>query len=352
MHLYIHIPFCQSKCHYCAFTSLKANGFEEAYFKALLEDLRFHFEKLCLEKKSIQSLFIGGGTPSVIEISLYERLFDFLTPYLAEFAECSIEANPHSGNEKWLKGLKALGINRISFGVQSFDEQKLAFLGRIHDAKAIFKSLESAKNSGFENVNVDMIYDSKLDTKKMLDFELENLKKLTQIGLSHISAYHLTLEKNTAFFKHKNFKKNAPNLMKYFMRGIENLGFLQYEMSNFGQICKHNLAYWQGVEYLGCGLSAVSFYDKKRFYTHKSLKSYLKEPNFRHEEHLSGANLLLEHLFLGLRSCVGVDEGRLSPSQRQKALFLTQKKKLFYKNGRFFNANLMLSDEIALFLSE
>lgn len=352
MHLYIHIPFCESKCFYCAFSSLKANGCEKAYFKALLEDLRFHFNSLNIQQKSIKSLFIGGGTPSVIKASLYEPLFTFLTPYLAEFTECSIEANPQTSHKEWLKILKSLGINRISFGGQSFDEKKLAFLGRIHSSKDIFKSVENAKNVGFDKINVDMIYDTLFDNKKMLDFELENLAKLAQMGLSHISAYHLTLEKNTAFFKHKEFKKNAPNLMRHFMRGIENLGFLQYEVSNFGQICQHNLAYWQGKEYLGCGLSAVSFYGNKRFYTHKKLQDYLQEPNFRHKELLSEADLLLEHLFLGLRSCVGIDEQKLSLSQRQKALFLVKKKKLLYKNKRFYNTNFMLSDEVALFLSQ
>lgn len=348
MHLYIHIPFCQSKCFYCSFTSLKTRGFEKAYFKALLEDLHAHFDTMCIEAKSIETLFIGGGTPSAIKAGFYEPLFTFLTPYLAQSAECNIEANPHSSNKEWLTTMKEFGINRISFGAQSFDEKKLSFLGRIHKVKDIFQSVEYAKSVGFSNINVDMIYDTKLDTKKMLDFELLNLAKLE---LSHISAYHLSIEQKSAFQKHPEFKKNAPLLMKYFTQSIENLGFKQYEVSNFGQVCKHNLAYWQGKEYIGCGLSAVSFYHKKRFYTHKSLKNYLKEPNFRQSEHLSDDDLLLEHLFLGLRSCVGIDEQRLNVSQRQKAFFLTQNKKLSYKNGRFFNTNFMLSDELTLFLS-
>lgn len=348
MHLYIHIPFCQSKCFYCAFTSLRSYGFEKAYFNALLKDLRVHFEAMHIKTKSIETLFIGGGTPSVIKAGFYEPLFTFLMPYLKEFAECSIEANPHSSHKKWLKMMKEFGINRISFGAQSFDEKKLSFLGRIHKVKDIFTSVEYAKSVGFDNINVDMIYNTKLDTKKMLDFELLHLAKLE---LSHISAYHLTLEKNTAFDGRLTLKKNAPLLMKHFIQGIINLGFRQYEVSNFGRVCKHNLAYWQGKEYLGCGLSAVSFYDKKRFYTHKSLKNYLKEPNFRQIESLNDENLLLEHLFLGLRSCVGIDEQRLNATQKQKAFLLVQNKKLDYKHGRFYNTDFMLSDELALFLS-
>lgn len=355
MHLYLHIPFCDSKCFYCAFTSLKADeSVKKAYFKALLVDLKAHFSVLNI--KSIKTLFIGGGTPSVVDFRLFESVFEFLAPFFSDFAEQTSEANPHSSNLLWLKKMREFGINRVSFGAQSFDEKKLKFLGRIHSAKDIFKSVENANLAGFENINVDMIYDSKFDSKKMLEFELANLAKLTQMGLSHISAYHLMLEKGTAFEKCLNFKKNAPNLMKFFIRGIENLGFLHYEISNFAKkqnaICQHNLAYWQGAKYLGCGFGAVSFYKNKRFYTHKSLERYLKEPNFRQSESLNQKDLLLEHLFLGFRSIVGVDERALSSAQKEKAQILVQNKKLTHKNGRFYNPNFLLSDELALFLSE
>ncbi|TQR60595.1 radical SAM family heme chaperone HemW [Campylobacter troglodytis] len=385
MHLYLHVPFCFSKCSYCAFTSLKANdSLQEAYFKALLEDMSFHFDKL--ELKGIKSLFIGGGTPSVVNFKLYEPLFKFLSTYLDDNCECSIEANPHSSNLEWLEHMKAFGINRLSFGAQSFDEKKLGFLGRAHSQKDIFKSLENATKAGFSKINIDLIYDTKLDSKKMLEFELENVAILTKMGLSHLSAYHLTLEKNTAFWGHLNYKKNAPNLMRFFIRGIENLGFFQYELSNFtkNEPCKHNLAYWQGRNYLGCGLSAVSFYDKSRFYTHKDLKSYIKEPHFRHIESLSEEDLLLEHLFLGLRSVVGIEEERLNEGQRQRAFLLVKSGKLrydthlkgFFKNElkdisknefatklkanfhlknsqkpRFFSTNFLLADELTLFLA-
>lgn len=353
MHLYIHIPFCENKCFYCAFTSLRTDeSVKKAYFKALLVDIRAHFEALYAKPKSIKTLFIGGGTPSVVDSRLYEPLFEFLTPHLSEFTECTSEANPHSSNKEWLKKMREFGINRISFGAQSFDEKKLAFLGRIHSAKDIFQSIENASIAGFDNINVDMIYDTKLDTRKMLDFELTNLANLRDFKLTHISAYHLTIEEKTAFARRTHLKKNAPNLMRHFVQGIEKLGFPQYEISNFGRICKHNLSYWQGKPYLGCGFGAVSFYDKARFYTHKSLKNYLKEPNFRQKEALCDENLLLEHLFLGLRSIVGVDEAKLNSAQRQKAQLLVQNKKLIYKNKRFFNPNFMISDEIALFLSE
>ncbi|TKX28957.1 coproporphyrinogen III oxidase family protein [Campylobacter sp. MIT 12-5580] len=349
MHLYLHIPFCESKCHYCAFTSLATNKLEKPYMSALLEDIKAQIQNFNTQKQSIQTLFIGGGTPSVIKACFYEPIFEFLQPFLAPNAELTSEANPNSADKNWLKTMKSFGLNRISFGVQSFNEKKLHFLGRIHRFKEVLDALENANCVGFKNINIDMIYDTKMDTKKMLDFELANLNSLKKL-FTHISAYHLTIEKNTAFSKKLHYKKNASNLMKYFIKNIENLGLRQYEISNFGKKCQHNLAYWQGKNYIGCGLSSVGFKDDRRFYTKANLQSYIKEPCFRKIEPLSKEDLHLEHLFLGLRSCVGIDEKKLSQNELEKALFLSEKKKLIYKNHRFFNTNFLLSDEIVLFL--
>lgn len=353
MHFYLHIPFCESKCHYCAFTSLKKKDYEKAYFRALKQDILFHIEHFKLAQNSIKTLFIGGGTPSCVEAKNYAEIFEILSPFLQKNAEISSEANPNSASLKWLKTMKSYGLNRISFGAQSFDEKKLHFLGRIHNAKMIEKALENAKIAGFKKINLDLIYDTVLDNKKMLDFELSNLERLKTL-ITHLSAYHLTLEPRTPFAKKLSFKKNAPNLMRYFIKEIQNLGFFQYEISNFAshknQICRHNLSYWQGKNYIGCGLSAVSFFNHTRFYTHKNLKSYLENPCFRSSEILSEYDLRLERIFLGLRSCEGVKESLLNPEQKQKAQMLTRSKKLFYKNSRYHNLNFLLSDALALYL--
>lgn len=353
MHLYIHIPFCESKCNYCAFTSLAKKDYEKNYLEALLKDLQFHFEKLQISK--ISTLFIGGGTPSSINAKNYEKIFTFLSPFLTHTLELSSEANPNSADFTWLKEMKNFGINRISFGAQSFHPKKLKFLGRIHDQKMIFKTIENANKAGFKNINLDLIYDTKMDDKKMLEFELLNLEKIKSL-ITHLSAYNLTIEEKTAFAKKEHFKKNAPRLMKFFIEKIKELGFSQYEISNFAKnkdyICKHNLAYWQAKEYLGCGLSAVSFYNKSvRFYTAKNLKDYIKNPIFREQENLNKKDLNLEHLFLGLRSIVGIDEKKLDDEQKQKANLLLKENKLSYKNKRYFNNNFLLSDELALYLS-
>lgn len=351
MQLYIHIPFCESKCNYCAFTSLAKKDYEKPYFEALLKDLKFHFEKFQISK--IDSLFIGGGTPSCVNARYYEKIFAFLSPYLTNNIEISSEANPNSADFTWLKEMKNLGINRISFGAQSFNEKKLQFLGRIHSQKEIFEALENANKAGFKNINLDLIYDTKMDDKKMLEFELLNLQNIKSL-ITHLSAYNLTIEAKTAFAKKYHFKKNAPILMKFFIEQIKKLGFLQYEISNFAKnenyICKHNLAYWQGKNYIACGLSGVGFLDNKRFYTLKNLKSYIENPCFREIENLNEEDLNLEHLFLGLRSIVGIDEKKLQNLQKEKARILVKEKKLNFKNKRFYNPNFLLSDEIALFL--
>jgi len=329
---------------------LDKKDYEKAYFQALNEDLKFHIQDLNIPKHSIKTLFIGGGTPSIISAKFYEELFSFLQPYLKQNSENTIEANPGSTTKSWLKAMFDFKINRISFGAQSFNEEKLKFLGRIHKQKEILQSLELAHKIGFKNINIDMIYDTKYDDKKMLDFELLNLNKIKNL-LTHISAYNLSIEANTAFAKKIHFKKNAPRLMTYFINNIENLGFKQYEISNFGKICKHNLAYWQGKPYLACGLSGVGFYNKQRFYTVKDLKTYIQNPTFRKTEKLSSKDLNLEHLFLGLRSCVGVNIKKLSSEQIKKANFLVKNKKLIFKKNKFYNTNYLISDEIALFLS-
>ena len=351
MHFYIHIPFCESKCHYCAFTSLNLQD-EKSYMNALLADIKDKLVKFNIKK--ISTLFIGGGTPSCVEAALYEPIFKVLSPYFSKNCEITTETNPNSASLTWLKTMKDYGINRLSFGAQSFNDEKLAFLGRAHTHKEIYKVLENAQKIGFKNINLDLIYDTKMDDKKNLEFELKALQSV-QKTLTHISAYSLSIEPHTTFSKKEHFKKNATNLAHFFIKGIENLGFFQYEISNFakkGFKCRHNLAYWQRRDYAGAGLSSVGFLKNERFYTYSSLKTYIKEPCFRKNEILSKKELYLEHLFLGLRSCVGVKKGALDDEAFKKANLLLKHKKLELKRDKFFAKNYLLADELALFLSE
>jgi len=340
-HIYIHVPFCESKCPYCAFGSdVNLRGIP-AYFAALLSEIK------AANLGEISTIFIGGGTPSVVRAEFYAPIFEILNKFLDKSPEITVEANPNSASLKWLSQMKNLGVNRVSFGAQSFDEKKLKFLGRIHSAKQIYKAVENAKIAGLERINVDLIYMSKFDTKKMLEFECENIANL---GISHVSAYALTLEIDTPFFSHKNFAKNSPNLAKFLFRNLANLGLNQYEISNFGEICRHNLSYWQGENYLGFGVFAVGFDGEKRLYSPKNTQEYIKNPLKKEFEILSKENLHLERLFLGLRSVVGISKTELNEQELERANLLVNEKKLTEFEGKFYNKNYLLSDEIALFL--
>ncbi|WP_459881023.1 radical SAM family heme chaperone HemW [Campylobacter concisus] len=346
MQVYIHVPFCESKCPYCAFGS-SDDEFSKvsAYFKALCLDLNFQLKSQNV--KEISTIFFGGGTPSAVNAKLYDEIFSILAPLCTPEAEITFEANPNSANLAWLKHVKNLGANRISFGAQSFFEDKLKFLGRIHSREQIFKAVENAHAAGFKSINLDLIYDTKFDTKRRLLAEVENLKSL---AITHLSAYSLTLEENTPFSGKKSYKKDSDTLAKFMIEQIQMAGFKQYEISNFGQICKHNLGYWQGKNYLGVGAFSVGFKDATRYYAKSSIDAYIAQPTHREREILSQSELTREHIFLGLRSIVGVEAGRLNEAQKKRANLLVENEKLLFKEGKFYNPNFLLSDEIALFI--
>ena len=340
------MPFCESKCPYCAFGS-SDDEFNKvsAYFKALCLDLNFQLKSQNV--KEISSVFFGGGTPSAVNAKLYDEIFSILAPLCTPKTEITFEANPNSANLAWLKHIKNLGANRISFGAQSFFEDKLKFLGRIHSKEQIFKAVENAGAAGFKNINLDLIYDTKFDTKKRLLAEVENLKNL---AITHLSAYSLTLEENTPFAGKKSYKKDSDTLAKFMIERIVLAGFNQYEISNFGEICKHNLGYWQGKNYLGVGAFSVGFMGDTRYYAKSSIDAYITQPTHREKEILSPSELTREHIFLGLRSVVGVEAGRLNEAQKKRANLLVENEKLLFKDGKFYNPNFLLSDEIALFI--
>lgn len=342
MLVYFHIPFCKSKCPYCAFGSkINSEHLIDDYFKALLDEV----DKI--KPSNIKTIFIGGGTPSIIHQKYYYMLFKNLD--LSKTKEITIEANPSLISLKWLKDIRALGINRISFGAQSFNDEKLKFLGRNHTSKDIFKAINLAKEANFTNINIDLIYDTKFDTLKNLEFECKNLEK---IDINHLSAYSLTLEENTPFFNKKSYKLNRIKNIKFFLDQIKNLGFIQYEISNFSKNspCLHNIGYWSAKDYLGFGAYAVSKIKNKRIYN-KSLSLYLKNIMDKKIEILSDKDLKFEHIFLGARSNVGISINKLTKKEINNANKLVDEGLLKLENKRFYALNFLLADEIALFLS-
>ncbi len=307
------------------------------------------FEKDIWDKKSsFETLFIGGGTPSVVDFREYESFFSLVSPFLKKDAEITIEANPNSINESWLEGMLKLGINRISIGVQSFFDDKLELLGRAHRAKNAKEAVLKAKGAGFSHINIDLIYSTILDTKDRL---LKELDFAFSLPIDHISAYSLTLEENTPFENREDLKKDEEESAIFFRDEIKRRGFYQYEVSNFGKYkSKHNLGYWRYKEYMGIGAGAVGFIENKRLYPHFDIEEYIKDPFFKKEEILTKEDIKREKIFLGLRSEVGFDIDILNKEELKRVKELVKLNKLFIENNRVYSVDFFLADEIALFI--
>jgi oxygen-independent coproporphyrinogen-3 oxidase len=313
-----------------------------------LEQLEFEIEKF--HAPIIESVFIGGGTPSVFSPKLLKPFMQRLTPLLSGKAEMTTEANPNSASPEWLFGMRELGFNRISFGVQSFDDKKLKFLGRAHSSREAKEAVLNAKKAGFENISIDLIYGAKPDTKKLLE---NDIKTASALPINHLSAYSLTLEEKTPFFDRKDAAKESLYMAKFIVKALKNEGFSQYEVSNFsrGYECFHNKRYWAHDSYMGVGCSAVGFDGNRRFYPSSDLEEYIKMPLFQKVEVLSEEDLRLERLFLALRSNLGISLERFSQESQDKIDALISEKKVYIKDDRLYSNDYFLADEIALFLS-
>lgn len=259
--LYIHIPWCVRKCPYCDFNSHKSPEHlpEENYITALLEDLKSDLQRF--PRKTIDSIFIGGGTPSLFSATAYDTLFSNLRPLLpfAENIEITLEANPGTVEQHRFSDYRALGINRLSLGVQSFNATHLKTLGRIHDDKQAHRAIESARNAGFDNINIDIMHGLPNQT---ITEGLNDLKTALAHQPEHLSWYQLTLEPNTVFYKKPPTLPSEDECYKLEEEGFGLLDanqFKRYEISAFCQENKparHNLNYWLFGDYYGIGAGA------------------------------------------------------------------------------------------------
>ncbi len=343
MLLYIHIPFCDNKCNYCAFNSYtNLNHLKKKYFNAIKTQF------LNENPKEFKTVFIGGGTPSTMSINFYEKLFNLLNPYIKNTKEITIECNPNTSYE-WLKHIKKLGVNRISFGVQSFNEEKLKFLNRNHSSSQAINSIENAKKAGFENINLDLIYSTALDTKKLLQ---NDLKTAFSLPVTHISAYSLTIENNTKWEGDYTKRKEDEELEIWFIEKIKEK-FTQYEISNFGKVCIHNLGYWKLKEYTGIGAGAVGFKKENktfRYYTQTNVYEYIKNPTKYQYEYLSKNDLKKEKVLLGLRSIVGFDENILNEKEKKRVEILIKENRLYKKENNIYSKNFLLADAMSAYI--
>ena len=317
--------------------------------KALEIQLHHELERFSASKHSIETIFIGGGTPSTVEPKLYEPIFKILKPYLAYDIEITSEANPNSATKEWLLGMWELGVNRISFGVQSFDDKKLKLLNRAHSSRDAINAISHAKDIGFKNISLDLIYATLGDTKELL---LHDIKTATSLPINHISAYALTIEEGTPFESKPQMSSETLELTSWLFDEISACGFEQYEISNFGSFkSQHNLGYWKYKEYIGLGSGAVGKLNFERFYPTSSVEKYIDNPLDIRVEKLSDEDIKIEKIFLGFRSIVGVNENILNYNEKKRAEILVDEKKINIKNGVFYNFDYLLADEITLFIS-
>jgi oxygen-independent coproporphyrinogen III oxidase len=318
--LYIHIPFCTQKCSYCAFVSFKS-GKEtiKNYFNALLKEVEL--ASVEHKNKTVDTIFIGGGTPSYVESGyITELLIQINTHFKVDKkAEITIEANPESLTFEKLTKYKNSGINRLSIGCQTTNNRLLKLLNRPHNSEQFFDAVKAAKKAGFTNINADLIL--ALPTQKMKDVK-RAAKDLTKIGLTHISAYDLILEENTPFAKaikegklKQVSEKLALKMQHYVVKKLSQKGFNRYEVSAYsktGYESKHNLKYWNLDDYLGMGIAAHSKLGHKRFSNTGNLKVYINniENNnlaYENKQILTKEEQIEEFVMLSLRKQEGID---------------------------------------------
>ena len=355
MLLYIHIPFCDSKCFYCAFNSYTDKfHLKHDYMKALtiqLENEVINYVKKY--NKKIETVFIGGGTPSAVKFEEYEKVFKIIQPYINDYTEITTEANPNSATIDWLNGMYSLGVKRISFGVQSFDDNKLKLLGRSHTSNRAIKAIHDARSIGFKAINCDIIYGVDGDDISSL---VKDFNIIEELPITHISAYSLIIEEGTKFFNNSKVKIDDELLSSEIFNHLKSIGFGQYEISNFATKneyeSKHNKGYWQHKEYLGVGAGAVGYKNKVRYYPSKEIEKYIKNPLFADVEKLTNEDIKVEKVLLGLRCSLGVDLDLFTKNEMNKINDLTIENKIEIKNNRLFNENYLIADELALYILE
>ena len=316
LELYVHIPFCVRKCQYCDFLSGPSDEeTKDRYIEALLKEIRAAEHT---EDYEIVSVFIGGGTPSALKAEAIASIMRTLQEqfFFCEDAEVTIEANPGTVDLEKLTIYRNVGINRLSLGLQSTDAEELKLLGRIHSYEEFLKSYEWAREAGFSNINIDLMFAIPGQTGEAWR---QHLYQVAELNPEHISAYSLIIEEGTPFAEQNLDLPDEDTEYQMYedtAEILERYGYRQYEISNYakqGYMCRHNAGYWQRLEYLGFGLGASSLYGGMRFSNTHQMQEYLKESRNPDQIRkdvtvLSRNERIEEFMFLGLRMTEGISE--------------------------------------------
>ena len=318
--LYIHIPFCESKCYYCDFYSVTNSSMDlkEKYIQALVKELNFNIKNMNGFK--FDTVFIGGGTPSIIDVNHYKILFEFMkkNKLIKNNAEITMEVNPKSRGLDYLSKIKEIGVNRLSIGIQTFNDKILKLIGRNHNKKEAEKFLRNSTQAGFKNISCDLIFNLPLQRYHHIEKDISILEKN---NVKHISLYSLKVNPDT---KMKSIVEKDPyrlmdedeeRAIYYKSRDLlSKKNYMQYEISNFSikdYESKHNLKYWNRQEYFGIGASAHSFINRRRFSNISNVEKYIERIDkgvsaLDFEEFIEKDELAWEYLILGLRKTEGI----------------------------------------------
>lgn len=349
---YIHIPFCKSKCHYCSFVSFTNLEQKDAYLEALKVQIQTEYDG-----KALNTLYFGGGTPSLLNITDFMDLFTLFT--FERNAEITVEVNPDNIYLEYLQELRNLGVNRISIGAQTFCEETLKLIGRRHNSAQIIAAVKCAKGAGFNNISLDLIYGLPNQTTKNF---LRDLETAVKLGVQHISLYGLKIDEGCHFYD--NQPKNLPDLdsqaeiYNKTVKFLKDSGFVHYEISNFAKPCfesKHNLNYWENNSYYGFGCAASGYMENVRYTNETDLQKYIKNPLTKASlQTLKPQEILEESIFLGLRKVEGINIEEINKKfnidfEQKHAQILQKYSEFFTKTDKGYALTLggiLVSNEI------
>lgn len=353
--LYIHIPFCVKKCLYCDFPSYSGKeSIMHPYVEALCKEISE------LKNLKIATIYVGGGTPTYLSFDEWESIGSAIQKLdLSENVEFTVEGNPGTFTREKLELLRRIGVNRLSIGLQAWQNQLLESLGRIHKLDDFLKAFNMAREAGFDNINIDLMFGIPGQTIEMWR---ETLKNAVELNPEHLSCYGLIVEEGTPFYKqYENGELILPNedterdMYTECVSFLKKSGYKQYEISNFskpGKECRHNCVYWNMKPYIGCGSGAHSYFEGSRYYNISSVEEYIKKIKTNGdatvERHINTLeDEIEEFIFMGLRM--------------NKGISITEFQDRFHKNifdiygkqiDKFAHTNLMILNDSSIFLSE